>query len=102
MKPFEKALIQSILDDYDKILSNSPPSNHQNSHGTVKQNSQSCKQDTTLNNTSVAQYSLWIEKESKNAYLTPRSSMKQIFFRNQEGRSSCIRLLAMQGYTIHE
>lgn len=101
MKPFEKALIQSILDDYDKIIDDCQLPN-QNSHGVINLKTESGEYDVNQKSKCMLNYSLWVDEASRMIYLMPKPAVKQLFFCNGEVRSSYIRLLEAQGYVIQK
>ena len=95
MNPFEKALIQSILDDYDKIIKEQSATLDQNSHGKVEE---IIEHSTIDEERFFFRWSLWIDKQSKIMYLSPHHGTEQFFFRDEESQKTCIKLLAVRGY----
>lgn len=99
MKPFENALIQSILDEYDEIINEESAILNQNSHGKVKTEIERNIIDAEK---IVVRWSLWVDTESRIIYSTPHHGTKQFFFRDEKSQMTCIKLLTMQGYLFNE
>lgn len=101
MKPFEKALIQAILEEYGDVYSTDNQTCYlkfQRMNGStdiVEENSE------YLSNAEISAVSLWINIDSKDIYLAPRSRTSQYVFKNKASKSACMNLLLKHGFSLH-
>lgn len=101
MKPFEKALIQAILEEYGDIYSTDIQTcnlKFQRMNGStdiVEENSE------YSSNAEISAVSLWINIDSKDIYLAPRSGTNQYVFMNKASKSACMNLLLKHGFSLH-
>ena len=101
MKPFEKALIQAILEEYGDIYSTDKQTcnlKFQKMNGStdvVEEN------NNYPSNTGLSEFSLWINVDAKGIYLSPVSGTTQFVFMNQTSRTTCMQLLMKRGFVVH-
>lgn len=101
MKPFEKALIQAILEQYGdniSVLNQTCNPKFRELNGAtdiVEENSE------YLSNAEISAVSLWINIDSKDIYLAPRSRTNQYVFKNKASKSACMNLLLKHGFSLH-
>lgn len=100
MKPFEKALIQAILEEYGDIYSAVDQTcnpKFQNRNGLTNINEGI---DKYLSNAELTGISLWINMDDKKMYLSRVNGTTQYVFRNQDSRTACIDFLTKLGFSI--
>ena len=101
MKPFEKALIQAILEEYGDIFStvnqtcNPKFQKMSGSTNIIEGNSE------YPSNADLATVSLWINVDRKDIYLSPVGGTTQYVFMNHTSRTACMNLLIKHGFSLH-
>lgn len=97
MKPFEKALIDAILEEYEGI----PPHKEQkNQYSQMTFIHNICPRHH--NKSEQSNYCIWIEPNRKNIYFSPHVETILIFFRNQLSMDTGVERLIEMGYRIKE
>lgn len=101
VRPFEKALIQVILEQYGDIVSafkqTSNPKFRELNGAT-----NNVEEDSEYpSNAELDAVSLWINVDSKDIYLSPISGTIQYVFMNNASRSACMNLLLEHGFSLH-
>lgn len=101
MKPFEKALIRAILEQYGdniSVLNQTCNPKFRELNGATN----NVEEDSEYpSNAELSAVSLWINVDSKDIYLSPISGTIQYVFMNYASRSACMNLLLKHGFSLH-
>lgn len=101
MKPFEKALIQAILEQYGdniSVLNQTCNPKFRELNGSTN----IVEEDSEYpSNAELSAVSLWINVDSKDIYLSPICGTIQYVFMNYASRSACMNLLLKHGFSLH-
>ena len=101
MKPFEEALIDSILEEYAEILP-TQDGGHWSAQNEAAQ-AQNCTEcNAGRSATELERISLWLDRKEKHIYLHPKPGAAQYVFLKQANQDMCLQVLLWNGYTLRK
>ncbi len=102
MRPFEKALIDSILEEYAEIPQHTQNGGHWSTQNEAAQAHDCTECNACRSATELKRISLWLDRKEKYIYLHPKPGAAQYVFLKQANRDMCLQVLLQRGYRLQK